>query len=78
MIDDAEKRMDASALIPHDGSAYPGSPYDQIRPLYRGPAAPKGVRITCAMAARLDWSHDGSNDDIVAYEIAYRSKESVQ
>lgn len=58
-------------LIPHDGGAYPGSPHDQVRPQYRGPARPTGTRITCAMASRLDWSHDGGDDDIIAYEVKY-------
>lgn len=41
---------------------------DVVQPVYRGPASPaKGIRITMAAAARLDWSHDGSDDDIMAY-----------
>ena len=55
----------------HDGEPYGGSPWDQIVPEYRGPSDPaKGTRITCAPAGRLDWSHDGSDDDIVAYYVA--------
>ena len=46
--------------------------YSQIQPEYRGAYDPeKGTRITCAMAARLDWSHDGGPDDIVGYWLLF-------
>lgn len=41
----------------------------RIKPYYRGPEKPDGVRITCAPAGRLDWSHDGGDDDIVSYVV---------
>lgn len=47
--------------------------YAQVLPEYRGPCDPeKGTRITCAMASRFDWSHDGGPDDIVGYWILHR------
>ncbi len=63
----------SATFIDHDGGPYPGSPYDQVRLRYRGPSKPGGIRITSSMAARLDWTHDGSDDDIVAYEVTYAS-----
>lgn len=66
-----------SKPIEWDGSSDipPGvGPFDQINPIYRGPYDPaKGIRITCGPARRLDWSHDGGPDDIVAYRIIYKS-----
>lgn len=53
------------------GGDCPEHPYAQIWPTYRGPARATGVRITCAMAGRLDWSHDGSDDDIIAYSVGF-------
>lgn len=61
--------------LPHAGGEYPGSPKDQIRPVYRGPARPEGTRITNAPAQRLDWSHDGGPDDIVAYEVVHKVRD---
>lgn len=58
------------SIYHHDGRPWTGSAMAPIRPVYRGPADPsKGVRIRMAPAMRLDWRHDGSDDDIVAYEI---------
>lgn len=62
--------MAKEPIIPHDGGTYPGDEMDAIRPIYRGPQTiPDGVRITFAPARRLDWSHSGSDDDIVAYQV---------
>ncbi|AOG03071.1 hypothetical protein [Bosea sp. RAC05] len=42
-----------------------------IWPIYRGPSNPAfGERIRCARASRLNWTHDGSDDDIVGYRVA--------
>lgn len=58
----------------HYGGAQPENDYSQIQPEYRGPVDPeKGTRITCAMAARFDWSHDGGDDDIVGYWLLYEA-----
>jgi hypothetical protein len=56
-------------LKPWKGGRCPEDTHSQVRPVYRGPAKPGDVRITCGLAGRLDWSHDGGNDDIVAYEV---------
>lgn len=46
--------------------------FAQIQPEYRGPVDPaKGTRLICAMASRLDWSHDGGPDDIVGYWLLW-------
>lgn len=56
----------------HFGGGQPEGDYSQIQPEYRGPVDPKkGTRIVCAMAARLDWSHDGGDDDIVGYWLLF-------
>ena len=55
----------------------PEDDYSQIRPEYRGPVDPeKGIRLLCAPASRLDWSHDGGPDDIVGYWLLFDAKES--
>jgi hypothetical protein len=57
------------------GGENPEAPLSQIEPVYRGPYDPRrGTRITCAPAARLDWSHDGGDDDIVGYWLLYEAK----
>lgn len=54
----------------HDGGSCPVPPTVVVRPVYRGAEDPvRGIRITLATAARLDWSHDGGPDDIIAYEV---------
>lgn len=56
--------------IKHFGGPMPVDAKAAVRPFYRGPAdEAKGVRIRVAPAIRLDWSHDGGPDDIVAYEV---------
>lgn len=67
-----------SHIFEHDGGAQPLPDYSQVRPIYRGPPRPTGVRITCAMAQRLDWSHDGGQDDIVGYEVLHIPEEDKQ
>lgn len=63
--------MPLHTIIPHDGGECPVGPMVPVYPSYRGPIDPaKGVRIACAPAWRLDWSHDGSDDDIIGYAIA--------
>lgn len=53
---------------PHEGGACPVEPNTPIEPKYRGPAdAAKGSRIAVAPAWRLDWTHDGSDDDIIGF-----------
>jgi hypothetical protein len=61
-----------SADIAHTGGDCPGNPLTIVTPTYRGPAnEAKGIRIGWPVrAARLDWSHDGSDDDIVSYRIS--------
>lgn len=50
------------------GGDCPVDPELPVQLRYRGPEdSAKGVRITAAPAGRLDWSHDGSDDDITAY-----------
>lgn len=61
--------MTNPVAIPHNGDPYPGSPLDKVIPTYRGPEKAGGVRIPFAAAARLDWSHDGGDDDIVPYVV---------
>ena len=64
------------------GGECPEHPDSQIKPNYRGPANPHGTRITCAPAGRLDWSHDGEDDDIISYDVLFdatpRRKGKVQ
>lgn len=61
--------MSAELAIPWDGGACPEPDGAAIKPFYRGPAKQNGVRITCAPARRLDWSHDGGDDDIISYVV---------
>ncbi len=62
--------------LPHNGGLYPGHEMDAVRPVYRGPPTiPNGIRIAFAPAKRLDWSHDGGDDDIVAYELVKASRQ---
>ena len=58
-------------VIPHDGGPCPVPPTTPVRPVYRGPENPAraGERIVFAPAGRLDWTHDGENDDIVGYTV---------
>lgn len=57
-------------FTPHDGGECPVPPGAAVIPVYRGPEdRSKGLRIACAPARRLDWSHDGGPDDIVGYEM---------
>ena len=57
---------------PWSGGECPEADLAQIKPLYRGPASPPpAIRITCAPARRLDWSHDGGPDDIVGYVVLF-------
>lgn len=59
------------ALFLHNGGPCPVPPETPIYPSYRGAEdRTKGIRIRLAPAGRLDWSHDGSADDIVAYRVA--------
>ena len=53
------------------GGQCPEHPDSQIQPFYRGPEKPTGYRITCAPASRLDWSHDGGDDDITSYRVLF-------
>ncbi len=54
------------------GSQSPEADDAVIWPIYRGPSDPAlGERIRCARAGRLDWTHDGSDDDIVGYRVAF-------
>lgn len=60
-------------IIPHNGGECPVHPMMLVYPRYRGRIDPcKGVRIVCSAAWRLDWSHNGSDDDIIGYEIGER------
>lgn len=60
----------SAGLIPWHGGNCPVAPETPVRLHYRGPVDDiKGVRIVNAPAGRLDWSHDGNPDDIVAYEV---------
>jgi|GEM_PF-4517814 len=64
-----------SDLKPWAGGECPEDAYTQVRPTYRGPAAPPpAVRILSAPAGRLNWSHDGGPDDIVAYEVQFERR----
>lgn len=43
-------------------------PSDWIQPIYRGPEDPaKGIRRHFGFAGYFDWSHDGGDDDIIAW-----------
>lgn len=58
----------------HDGGPCPVAPDTPIRPVYRGSANnARCPRISYAIAARLDWSHDGGPDDIVGYYVGLDS-----
>lgn len=67
------KEFDAAILKPWGGgSECPEPSGAKVWPIYRGPANPElGIRFTCAVAGRLDWSHDGGDDDIVGYRVAH-------
>ena len=71
MIETAHPHYKNAVYKQHHGGDQPEGDYAQVLPEYRGEATPGGVRIACAMAARLDWSHDGGNDDIVGYWLLY-------
>lgn len=63
---------DDFAPIIHTGGSCPVEPMVTVRPVYRGKEdKAKGIRIKVAPAARLDWSHDGGPDDIIAYRVAH-------
>ena len=58
----------AGGWITHDGGVMPVAADTPVHLLYRGNEDPaKGIRIPFARAGRLDWSHDGADDDIIAY-----------
>lgn len=59
----------AEQIKPWNGGGCPEDPDTPIKPFYRGPPKPIGIRITCAPANRLDWSHDGGDDDITGYVV---------
>lgn len=62
--------MPPADFTPHDGGPCPVEPFTPVSLIYRGPEDPaKGVRIPFAAAARMDWSHDGGPDDIIAYRV---------
>ncbi len=63
--------MSGQHIKPWAGGECPEDEDSQIKPIYRGPANPNGTRITCAPAGRLDWSHDGEDDDIVSYVVLF-------
>lgn len=55
---------------PHDGGPCPVDPDAFIWPLFRSEADPaKGVRREWGRAWQFDWSHDGEDDDIIAYTL---------
>lgn len=60
----------ADGWKPHDGGECPVDGGVQITPMYRAPSDPqKGVRIEWLISARaLNWTHDGADDDIIAYK----------
>jgi hypothetical protein len=62
-------------LIAWTGGECPVHPDTIVIVTYRGPAnEAKGIRIGWPIrAGRLDWSHDGSDDDIVMYSLIERS-----
>jgi hypothetical protein len=64
--------MNEAELKPWHGGECPEAAMSQIEPVYRGPCdSAKGTRIACAPAIRLDWSHDGGDDDIVEYYVLF-------
>ena len=69
--------MAEETFIPWSGGDCPEAPISQIKPVYRGGYDPKrGTRIVCAPAVRLDWSHDGSDDDIIGYYVLHDGREA--
>lgn len=56
------------------GGECPEDKDSRIKPYYRGSEKPHGIRILCAPAGRLNWSHDGGDDDIVSYVVQYDAK----
>jgi len=58
--------------IPHNGGPMPsGLDGLPIELQYRGHERPDiGIRMACAPAIRIDWSHDGGPDVVVAYRVA--------
>ena len=60
--------MRAEGWKEHDGGPCPVAPDTPVALMYRDKPDPmKGIRIPFALAIRLDWSHDGQDDDIIAY-----------
>lgn len=59
----------AEDWIEHDGGPMPVDGDQVVSIEYRGAEAPElmGQRIPFARASRMDWSHDGGPDDIIAY-----------
>lgn len=55
----------------HYGGEQPEEDRAMIKPEYRGPSRYDGIRISCSMAARFDWGHDGGDDDIVGYWVLF-------
>lgn len=53
------------------GNAMPVDGTDEVEVRYRAPANPaKGTRIEGpVLALMLNWSHDGEDDDIIAYRV---------
>lgn len=62
--------------IEWSGGAMPVHGSTEVEVRYRGPAeARKGQRIEWPVFAwALNWSHDGEDDDIIAYRIVEQSK----
>lgn len=68
--------MSAELVKPWNGGECPENRDSRIKPFYRGPEKPCGTRITCAPAWRLDWSHDGGDDDITSYVVQFDARSS--
>ena len=52
----------------HGDRMGPHGPDDWIEPIFRGPENPtKGIRRTFGFISQFDWSHDGEDDDIIAF-----------
>lgn len=66
-----------SVAIAWRGGECPVHPGTTVLPEFRGPEnGAKGLCIGWPCPAwRLDWSHDGSDDDIISYRIIEPSKE---
>ena len=64
--------MSENAWIEWKGDAMPVDANDTVEVQYRGPAqAWKGTRIEWPVLAwALNWSHDGEDDDIIAYRLS--------